>query len=99
TKGYAQVVQLGLKAGYQLSWVNTDDQLRKDAFQNKPVSGFNAGAVVSFKVRERFFLHTEYIYSTKGTKVTMRKNAPGQRYDSLFSEKVVYSYAEVPVIF
>lgn len=99
TCGFAQVIQAGLKGGYQLSWVNTDDKLLKEGYYIKPVSGFNAGAVLAFKVRERFFLHSEYIYSTKGKRVTMKKNAPGLLYDSLFSDKVVYSYAEVPVMF
>lgn len=95
----AQVIQAGVKGGYQLSWVNSDDKLKNEIFDVSPVHGFNAGGVLSFKVKERYFLHTEYIYSTKGKMVTIKENAPQLPFERNIEDKVRYSYAEVPVMF
>lgn len=96
----AQVIRAGLKAGFQYSWASFDDNAHRDKVNVRPVPGFNAGVVLAFKVRDRFFLHTEYLYSTKGKVVTGDdKTLASGFYDPQFKDVVRYSYVEVPVIF
>lgn len=99
----AQVIQAGLKGGWNYSWVGIDDKTYKQLVNVKPIHGFNAGAALSFKVRDRYFLHTEYIYSTKGRIVTADPNSPAFQETYYFEpdveDRVRYHYAEVPVMF
>ena len=88
----AQIVEVGIKGGPQLTWVRHDNlQFRKE-YSVSPRIGYQAGAVLSFKVKDRYFLHTEYLYSVKG-KVTSSKSDPD------FKDKVTYSYIEVPILY
>jgi len=88
----AQVVRLGVKGGPQLSWVKSDDPAFRKKVKIQPVPGFNAGLVASFKVKDRFFLHTEYLFSTKG------KRNRG-RIDKILDDKITYNYFEVPILY
>ena len=65
----AQIIRVGVKAGSQLSWVTIDDPEYKAVATVHPVVGFHAGLVFAFKVKDRYFLNTEYIYSQKGKRV------------------------------
>ena len=96
----AQVIRAGIKGGFQVSWVNFDASAQKDKVNAYPVPGFNAGAVLAFKVRDRYFLHTEYLYSTKGKVITGdKKSLANGVYDPNLKDKVVYSFIDIPVIF
>lgn len=88
----AQIIHAGFKAGAQVNWVRIDDASFKDTVKTSPYPGFNVGGVVSFKVRDRYFLHTEYVYSQKG-KIFQGK------IDPLLHDKVTYHYFEIPVLF
>lgn len=88
----AQVIQLGAKAGAQLSWVRSDDKNFREIVKLHPVLGYNAGAVVTFKVKERYFLHTEYLFSTKGKKVK-------GRIDEMLEDRITYNYIDVPILY
>src|SRR5262245_23241446 len=88
----AQIIRAGIKAGPQLSWVTMDDQAFKSEFNVEPVVGFHAGGVVQFKVMDRYFLNTEYIYSQKGKTVT-------SKIDPNLNDKVVYHHIDVPILF
>jgi hypothetical protein len=48
--------------------------------------------VLSFKVKDRYFLHTEYIYSTKG-KINRGK------IDRSLEDRVTYNYVELPMLY
>jgi len=89
---YGQVLHFGAKAGAQLSWVSNDDNSFRDIVKVRPQPGFNAGLVAAFKVKERFYLHTEYLYSTKG------KRNKG-RHDGMLSDNIVYNFIEVPMLY
>src|SRR5688500_17296014 len=63
---FAQIVDLGLKAGPNYSWVRYDDAEFRKKTKTSPIFGYSGGVVASFKVRDRYFLHTEYLFTTKG---------------------------------
>ncbi len=85
-------VYVGPMAGGQLSWTKFDESKFKDAYSVKPVWGYHAGANVSLKVRNRFFLHTSILYSTKGRKIQGRE-------DAMLTNTVKYNYIEMPIIY
>ena len=65
----AQIIRVGAKAGPQLSWFAVDDPKYKTVATVRPTAGFHAGLVLAFKVKDRYFLNTEFIYSQKGKSV------------------------------
>ncbi|MEJ7642950.1 MAG: porin family protein [Chryseolinea sp.] len=87
-----QIIRAGFKAGPQLSWFKSDDQKYSPIADIHPVVGFHAGAVVAFKVKDRYFLTTELIYSQKG------KIATG-KVDPNLKDKVTYHHADLPILF
>jgi hypothetical protein len=82
----------GPMAGGQISWTKFDDRDFYDAYGISPIAGFHGGASISLKVRRRFFLHTAFLYSTKGRKVE-------GRLDPLLESKVRYRFIEAPIIY
>jgi hypothetical protein len=82
---------VGPVAGGNISWINFGDKDLKKEYKVKPVFGYHAGAQFSFRVRKRFFLHTSFIYSTKG-KILEGKNQP-------LDLKARYSYIEMPIVY
>ncbi len=88
----SQIIRAGFKAGPQFSWVTVDDPKFNTIADVHPMAGFHAGLVLAFKVKDRYFLTTEYIYSQKG------KNVTG-KIDPNLNDKVVYQHVEIPVLF
>lgn len=95
---FSQIIHAGIKAGYQLSWTRSDDSDFRRRTTIAPVSGYNVGAVVSFKVKDRYFLHTEYLYSIKGKYITDYTHTVGPK-DEALEDKVFYHYIDVPVLY
>ena len=89
---HSQILHFGVKAGPQVSWMVSDDAGFKDQVKINPRPGYNAGFVLSFKVKDRYFLHTEYIYSIKG-KVNRG------RIDKVLEDRITYNYIEVPMLY
>jgi hypothetical protein len=87
---HSQVIHAGLKAGANYSWIRYEDSGYRDLTSVTPIVGFNAGVVASFKMKERFFLHTELIYSTKGRVTEGELGA---------TDKVTYQYIELPLTY
>jgi hypothetical protein len=85
-------ILVGPVAGGQYSWISFDDKENKDIYKVKPVPGFHAGAALSFLVRKRFFLHTSFLYSTKGKIIEGKE-------DRLLNNKVTYRYIDVPILY
>src|SRR5690349_18154702 len=85
-------VYVGPMAGGQISWTKFDDKDFYDSYDIKPVWGYHAGMNVSMKVRNRFFLHTSILYSTKGRKIKGLD-------DPLLTNKVKYNFVEMPIIY
>lgn len=89
---YSQVMQYGVKGGAQLSLFTSDDRTFRKSVKTQPRPGYHAGFVLSFKVKDRYFLHTEYLYSTKG-KVNRGK------IDKVLEDRITYNYIEVPLLY
>lgn len=87
----AQIL-IGPTAGPQMSWVSFGDRDYKDTLSVKPHVGFHAGFNLSFRVRKRFFLHTSFVYSTKGATIE------GKR-DPFLKDKFKYNFIEVPIMY
>lgn len=83
---------VGPIAGGQVSWVSYDDQDVKDLYRVDSRPGFHAGVNLSFAVRKRFYLHTAFMYSTKG------KTVDGN-VDPMLHQEVRYRYIDVPVVY
>jgi hypothetical protein len=89
---FSQIIEAGLKGGVLTSWMRYDDADFRKIVKSKPILGYSAGAVVSFKVKDRYFLHTEYLFSTKG-----RKNVG--KIDKELKDKATYTFIEIPVLY
>lgn len=87
----AQIL-IGPVAGPQVSWVSYDDKDSRDKYSLQPVYGFHAGMGLSFRVHKRFFLHTAFLYSTKG------KTLEGKE-DQLLRFKARYNYIDIPMVY
>jgi hypothetical protein len=87
----AQIL-IGPTAGPQISWVSFGDRDYKDTLKVKPHVGFHAGFNLSFRVRKRFFLHTSFIYSTKGATIE-------GKLDPFLKDKFKYNFIEIPILY
>lgn len=88
----AQIMRVGVKAGPQMSWVANNDPKYEPIASVRPATGFHAGFVMGFKVKDRYFLNLETMYSQKG-KIVRGKE------DSELHDKVVYHHLDIPVLF
>jgi len=87
----AQVL-VGPVVGGNYSWASFADKDLKDTYKTSGVFGFHAGGQLSFRVKKRFFLHTQVVYSTKGRKLTADDG--GQ-----FASSVKYNFIEMPIVY
>jgi len=88
----AQIIWAGFKAGAQFNLPKIDDIHFRDSAKMNPAPGFNIGGVIFFKVKERYFLQTEYVFSMKSKIIT-------GKVDPDLTDKTTYSYVELPVLF
>lgn len=88
--GYSQIVHAGLRAGLNYSWTRPYDKDFRQHYNVVPILGFNAGFAFSFRVKERYFLHTDLIYSSKGRVMTG---------DLELHDKVVYHHIDLPITY
>ena len=79
-------VQLGLKAGYNLTTLTQSGRYTESM---KSKSEFSAGVLASFPLFRSFYLQPEVLYSGQGANVTW----PGT------NAKFNYSYLNVPILF
>lgn len=89
---YSQIMQFGAKGGAQYSWMRSDDPEFRKQVKIRPTPGFNAGFVLSFKVKDRYFLHSEYLFSTKGKIIR-------GRIDKVLEDRITYNYIDVPLLY
>jgi hypothetical protein len=81
---------VGPEIGVNYSWTSLRDDDLKDRFAVRPIPGIHAGGHLAFKVRNRFFLHTSLLYSTKGRVLK-------GKFDSALKNTVAYSYIDMPI--
>lgn len=85
-------ILIGPVVGPQISWVSFDDKESGNSYRKYPSYGFHAGFGVSFRVRKRFFLHTNLLYSSKGEKREGKD-------DALLDFKSKYNYIDLPMAY
>jgi len=83
-------VLFGPKVGARASWVNFE--VNNNDLKSKWVYGYSAGLASAFKVRNRFFLHADLMYTRKG------KEIKGEADPALLN-KAVYHYLSLPIIY
>ena len=87
---FPQVINAGLKVGANYSWTHSDDADFRKEYNTYGVVGFNAGVVLSFQLKERYFLQTEFLYSKKGRIVTG---------DLDLRDETEYNFLEIPLMY
>ncbi|MEJ2004923.1 MAG: outer membrane beta-barrel protein [Cyclobacteriaceae bacterium] len=87
----AQIL-VGPKAGIQYGWIGLDRDIDRDFLKTEPALGGYAGGVAIFRVRERFFLHTELLYS-------YRQQIIRGKLDEQLKSKTMNHYLELPISF
>ena len=77
-------------AGANYSWTSFSDKDLKDAYRLSPVVGYHVGGHLAFKVRKRFFLHTSFLYASKGRVLE-------GKLDTQLKNSSRYNYIDVPI--
>lgn len=89
---------IGPTIGPNYSWISYDDKDLRDIYSANPKAGFQAGAMVSFRVQKRFFLTTSLVYASKGAEIKMH-NQGENSYDATFKQTIRDNYIELPVLY
>jgi len=87
----AQIL-VGPKAGVQYGWVGLDRDIDKEFLKSEPAIGAHVGGVAIFRVRERFYLHTELLYS-------FRQQVFTGKLDEQLQSKTTNHFIELPISF
>ena len=85
-------ILVGPVAGGNFSWTSFADKDLRSYYKVRGVSGYHAGAQLSFRVRKRFFLHSALIYSTKGRSMKLSE-------DEQFNYTTTYTFIEMPTAY
>lgn len=87
-----QMLDAGFKLGGGLFTAISDDDEFGNIAKIHPVPAFSGGGVLSFKIKDRYFLHTEYLFSTKGKKIKGRT-------DSSLEDNITHYFIEIPILY
>jgi len=79
-------IRFGIKGGGNLA--NGSVTIRGTSTDSKPVISFHVGAVLEAQLADRLYLEPNLLFSRKGASIDMT---------STISQKVTYSYLELPV--
>ena len=80
---------IGPEVGINYSWTSFRDKDLKDIYKVSPAVGFHVGGHIAFKVRNRFFLHTSLLYSTKGRMLN-------GKLDGTLKNSARYNFIDMP---
>mgnify|MGYP001213380451 CR=1 FL=1 len=69
----------------------------RDQYKFSPELGYHAGASLSFRVRNRFFLQSSLLYSVRNK--TLIENPDNMPYDGDFSNSLNLKYLEMPILY
>lgn len=83
-------ILVGPVAGANYSWTSFSDKDLKDTYRMSPVFGYHVGGHLAFKVRNRFFLHTSFLYASKGRLLE-------GKLDADLKNSVRYNYIDIPM--
>lgn len=92
----AQIL-IGPRIGGQMSWVSFDDDEITDIYDVEPLYGYMGGFTVAFRVRDRFFLQTDFIYSRKGK--IMKGVDDASLSDPTLEYKSIAHHFDIPIIY
>jgi|SRR5688500_16711910 len=81
---------VGPEVGVNYSWTSFRDKELKDIYKMSPAVGFHVGGHIAFKVRNRFFLHTSLLYSTKGRTLN-------GKLDGTLKNSARYNFIDMPI--
>ncbi|MCA6078892.1 porin family protein [Fulvivirga sedimenti] len=87
----AQIL-VGPKVGVQYGWIGLDNDVDKSFLNTSPAIGMHAGGVAIFRVRERFYLHTELLYEFRQQVIT-------GELDELLRSNTTAHYIQLPISF
>jgi len=85
-------ILFGPNVGVQYSWTSFGDKEVKASYKIRPVFGYHAGVGASIRVRNRFFLTSSLLYSTKGKVLTGID-------DKLLRHEASYRFIEMPIVY
>lgn len=83
---------VGPKFGAQMGWISIQQDQDKEFLQSEMVPGFHAGGAAIWRVRDRFYLHTELLYAMNRQKIT-------GKFDELLESNITNQMIELPVSF
>lgn len=84
-------VHIGPKVGARMNWL-TYDEFDKEAFTKQPFFSYSAGVTMDFKVKKRFSLQLDVMYSRQGKKI---KGIA----DPTLENTGIYHYLNTPIIY
>jgi len=87
----AQIL-IGTKVGARMTWLSFEDDARDEFFESKPHFGYSGGLATAFKVKKRFFLHVDFMYTRKGKRIKGKD-------DPALNNEAVYHYFSVPILY
>ncbi|UII31305.1 PorT family protein [Fulvivirga ulvae] len=88
---------IGPRIGGQMSWVSYEDSQIKEYYDIEPLYGYFGGFTVAFRVRERFFLQTDFIYSRKGKLITGTDDA--SKSDPELEYRSIAHHFDIPIVY
>lgn len=91
TQGINAQVSIGPKVGTRVSWLNYDDR-DKEEFKTKPFFSYSNGVTTTLKVRKRFILQADLVYSRHGKKVQGVS-------DPTLVNTGIYHYINTPILY
>lgn len=89
-ESYSQIL-VGPVAGANYSWVSHAKINQSGDYKSSGVFGYHAGVQGTFKVRNRFFLHSSILYSTKGKNVSIKEED--------YRVTATYQYIDIPLVY
>ena len=88
---HAQLL-VGPKFGAQMGWIGLNNDADKEFLNSQVVPGFHGGAVAIWRVRDRFYLHTELLYALNKQRIT-------GELDRLLESEITNHMLELPISF
>ncbi|ADR23122.1 hypothetical protein MATR_30290 [Marivirga tractuosa] len=86
----AQIL-LGAKSGARYNWMNYEDFASED-YEKSPFFGWSAGITAAYKVKKRFLIQLDIMYSQSG------KNVTGIT-DPVLSNHAKYHFLNTPIVY
>ncbi|WP_202855121.1 outer membrane beta-barrel protein [Fulvivirga marina] len=90
-------ILIGPRVGGQMSWVSYDNSQVKEYYDIEPLYGYFGGFTVAFRVRDRFFLQTDFVYSRKGKVIEGTGDA--SKSDPELEYRSITHHFDLPIVY